>query len=468
MDYTGLLNEKETQIVELEKKINNLEERLRRATARELELENHITQLYSELKVKESIINAKNEVILAEVASSNALRESLNKLKRNVDTNKTRVGDLERVIFDGVAFPEAGSFEIRADVLTKDGALSRSKGYQNMSQNQKNKTQLIQLFREFERANNQDGITDAEIERIMEGFLLGLQGTRIRESVETAINRRKLEEDYLRLKDQFGVAVGIFNAQIDRIRVENPSARINVDNRIFDILKDQKVQVYKTAGDIVHLERFSERTVEVPVQDARTKHLVHMLAVQMKKFFTKYPKLQDEMDVRLSEYFQQELIDIIEVDEVDRLVEIVKYVPQVVKVENVYAYSSEKSRKIEFHLRVLIKALLEELEKLKRKYGAVLEIDEGIIGMINQEIMGVVEVDDILKVFRVVPKMVEVEKIVEKIVDRIVEVPQVVTVDKIVEKIVEVEKIKEVERIVHVPLEVPTIITNIVEKIVPV
>ena len=58
--------------------------------------------------------------------------------------------------------------------------------------------------------------------------------------------------------------------------------------------------------------------------------------------------------------------------------------PQVVKVENVYAYSSEKSRKVEFHLRVLIKALLEEIEKMKRKTGVVLEIDEGIIGMINQ------------------------------------------------------------------------------------
>lgn len=56
--------------------------------------------------------------------------------------------------------------------------------------------------------------------------------------------------------------------------------------------------------------------------------------------------------------------------------------------------------------------------------------------MINQEIMGVVDVDDILKVFRVVPKIVEVEKIVEKIVDRIVEVPQVIPVEKIIEKIV--------------------------------
>lgn len=29
-----------------------------------------------------------------------------------------------------------------------------------------------------------------------------------------------------------------------------------------------------------------------------------------------------------------------EVDELDRVVEVIKYVPQVVKVENVYAYSS--------------------------------------------------------------------------------------------------------------------------------
>ena len=77
--------------------------------------------------------------------------------------------------------------------------------------------------------------------------------------------------------------------------------------------------------------------------------------------------------------------------------------PEVVKVENVYAYSSEKSRKVEFHLRVLIKALLEELERLKLKTGLVLELDEGVIGMIKAEIMDVVSVDDILKVFRVVP-----------------------------------------------------------------
>ena len=40
--------------------------------------------------------------------------------------------------------------------------------------------------------------------------------------------------------------------------------------------------------------------------------------------------------------------------------------------------------------------------------------------MINAEIMHVVNVDDILKIFRISPKLVEVEKIIEKIVERIV------------------------------------------------
>jgi len=48
LDFTNLINEKENQIVELEKKIQNLEDRLRRATAREIELENKIVALKAE------------------------------------------------------------------------------------------------------------------------------------------------------------------------------------------------------------------------------------------------------------------------------------------------------------------------------------------------------------------------------------------------------------------------------------
>jgi hypothetical protein len=57
-------------------------------------------------------------------------------------------------------------------------------------------------------------------------------------------------------------------------------------------------------------------------------------------------------------------------------------------------------------LRVLLKALLEELYKLKSRYNAVLDIDEGVIGLINQEITDIVNVDDILKVFRTQARIV--------------------------------------------------------------
>lgn len=256
-----------------------------------------------------------------------------------------------------------------------------------------------------------------------------------------AVDFEKLSEKYTSLRGQLQSFGSLFRTQSEKLR----SQGIKFENEatLDALLRGENIQA-SVANGVVSIVETRDKVIEVPIQDARTKHLIHMLAVQMKKNFDKYPKLRDECDARLYEFFQQELIDIMEIDELDRVVEIVKFVPDVVKVENVYAYSSEKSRKIEFHLRVLVKALLEELEKVKRKTGVTLEIDEGIIGMINQEIMGVVSVDDILKVFRVVPKIVEVEKIVEKIVDRIVEVPEIVTVEKIIEKIVEVEKIVEI------------------------
>lgn len=232
---------------------------------------------------------------------------------------------------------------------------------------------------------------------------------------------------------------GLVRSQFNNLR--SSGVKFEYESNLSQLLSSEGLDISVVNG-IANVVDYKEKIVEVPVQDARTKHLIHLLAMQMKKYFDKYPKLREECDGRLSEFFTQEIIDLIEADDFERVVEIVRYVPDVYRVENVYAYSSEKSRKVEFHLRVLIKALLEELEKIKRKSGLVLDIDEGVIGMINAEIMGVVDVDDILKVFRVVPKIVEVEKVVEKIVERVIEVPQVVPIEKIVEKPVEVVRIQ--------------------------
>lgn len=97
--------------------------------------------------------------------------------------------------------------------------------------------------------------------------------------------------------------------------------------------------------------------------------------------------------------------DAIALEEMERIVEVVKYQPEIVKVENVYQYNNDKNLKAIFHLRIMIKTLLEELLKLKDKTGAVLEIDEGLLGMIRAEIMDLVDTDDVLRVFRSVPKI---------------------------------------------------------------
>jgi len=153
--------------------------------------------------------------------------------------------------------------------------------------------------------------------------------------------------------------------------LKSQGVRFENESTLDNLLRSENIQT-SIANGVVKLIETRDKVIEVPIQDARTKHLIHLLAVQMKKNFDKYPKLREECDARLYEFFQQELIDVMESDELDRVVEIVKFVPEIVKVENVYAYSSEKSRKVEFHLRVLIKALLEELEKLKRITGATL------------------------------------------------------------------------------------------------
>jgi hypothetical protein len=240
-----------------------------------------------------------------------------------------------------------------------------------------------------------------------------------------------------------------------------------LSHEITALLQKTNISTYNVSG-VETIEVRSEKTVEVPVQDARTKQLIQLLAGNLKQLSAKYPKLLTEMDSRLVEFFQQELIDVIDVDELDRVVEVIKYVPQAVRVENTFAYGCTKTRKVEFHLRVLIKALLEELEKLKVRTGVALEIDEAVIAMINQEIMDVVDVDDILKVFRVVPKIVEVEKIIEKVVEKVVEVPQVVPVEKVVEKVIEVPRVQEIEKVVHVPVDVLKVVDNTQEKIIEV
>ena len=83
MDYTGILNEKENQIIELEKKIQNLEERLRRASKRESELEDEIVRFNAAFKKVQNpnISRAEIESLLIGSSQIRGIEDKYNKLR---------------------------------------------------------------------------------------------------------------------------------------------------------------------------------------------------------------------------------------------------------------------------------------------------------------------------------------------------------------------------------------------------
>lgn len=65
-----------------------------------------------------------------------------------------------------------------------------------------------------------------------------------------------------------------------------------------------------------------------------------------------------------------------------------------------------------------------EFEKIKSKYGIVLEIDAGFIEMIRTELSDIIDIDAIIGVFAPIPVIVEVPKIIEKPCDSVVIIPE--------------------------------------------
>jgi hypothetical protein len=190
LDYTGILNEKEYQVVELEKKIQNLEERLRRATKYQNELEDEVVRL--------------KRVI---TATSNA---------------------------------------------------------------------------NFNRA---------EWEKLTVG----------------AVEFHNLNERFEKLRAQYGSLGGLLKTQFATLR--QSGVRLDHETNINQLLNAEGVDIAVVNG-IANITSYHDRVVEVPTQDARTKHLIHLLARQLKTFVGKYPKLRAEFeDNRLIEFFQQEVID---------------------------------------------------------------------------------------------------------------------------------------------------------------
>ena len=162
LDYTNILNEKENQIVELEKKIENLEERLRRAGSTQGELENHIVQLTADLRRKDDLIRAKTDSLAAEVA------------------NKLQITGLNFAnLLDGKNWASGVS---------------------------KSKAALIAFVREVEKVIANPQATQEDIDRVLEGFLVGFQGSRLQSTVRTIIEVNKTSSDLKSLQARFTAA----------------------------------------------------------------------------------------------------------------------------------------------------------------------------------------------------------------------------------------------------------------------
>ena len=65
---------------------------------------------------------------------------------------------------DGVVIPDLASLDIKADIFAEGALASRSRVFQQQTEQAKLKTRLVQFFREFERlANQSQGVSDFEI-----------------------------------------------------------------------------------------------------------------------------------------------------------------------------------------------------------------------------------------------------------------------------------------------------------------
>lgn len=182
LDFTTLLNEKENQIVELEKRIQNLEARLKIANVREVELENKIVAL------------------------------------------KTENLTLRDKSYTGEKLEQALKREAAYDQALKD----------------------LETYR-----------------------------------------------------GNFAAAVSLWNLQLSQLNAKYPNERFTLNADLSNLLQKSGVVAYNTNG-FTTIETNTHKTVEVAVQDSRTKHLIYLLATNLRRLSTKYPKLSSEFSPELA------------------------------------------------------------------------------------------------------------------------------------------------------------------------
>lgn len=262
----------------------------------------------------------------------------------------------------------------------------------------------------------------------------------------------------------------LFKSRLELLLKNNPSLAAQIDMSQFDLLQKKGIQLQIINGVVTIDELYSGKVIYYLNSEARTKKLLELLSRQFKILLKKFPFLKAQLHAQVLEFASLSVYrDANAIEELDRIFEIVKYQPQLFKVENVYQLDTEKHAKAIFYLKFMVKALLERLLSLKEKFGLALDIDEGLLGMIQAELVGIVDVDDVLCVFRTLPKILEVERVIEKDIGKhlgyltqghAVNTESLKVVDRSVERPVIMEK--------QVPLIIEKGVTHVAIKEVPV
>ena len=78
-------------------------------------------------------------------------------------------------------------------------------------------------------------------------------------------------------------------------------------------------------------------------------------------------------------------MELIEGASLERLKEIIVHEVKEVRVADVYQYESSKEVKMIFHLRMLLKTLLEEMMRCRTTYGIELSLDESILILLRDQ-----------------------------------------------------------------------------------
>lgn len=98
-----------------------------------------------------------------------------------------------------------------------------------------------------------------------------------------------LDDRFNKLRAQLGAIGGLVRTQFSNLR--SSGVKLDQEAGISQLLNAEGVEV-ATINGITQVIEYREKVVEVPVQDSRTKQLINLLAVQMNKYFAKYPKLR--------------------------------------------------------------------------------------------------------------------------------------------------------------------------------